>query len=168
MQFSAQEEYGLRCLIRLASAGEGASVTIPEISHAEGISVPYVAKMMRALRDGGLVTSERGQAGGYRLARQASEISAAQALAALGSKLYEGEFCERYPGNEDECTHTPNCSIRSLWRAVQIVVDQVLSKTTLQDLIRSEEQMDKFVDTLVVLATDSAPKPARLPKQAPM
>ena len=53
MQFSAQEEYGLRCLIRLASAGEGASVTIPEISHAEGISVPYVAKMMRALRDGG-------------------------------------------------------------------------------------------------------------------
>ncbi len=160
MQFSAQEEYGLRCLIRLASAGEGASSTIPEISQAEGISIPYVAKMMRALRDGGLVTSERGQAGGYRLARKAEQISAAQALAVLGGRFYEGQFCERYPGNEDECTHTTNCSIRSLWRAVQTVVDQVLSKTTLRDLIRSEEQMDKFVDTLVVLAADIDPKTA--------
>ena len=72
MQFSAQEEYGLRCLLRLAARG-GDSMTIPEISQAEGISVPYVAKLMRFLRDGGIVTSERGQSGGYRLARPASE-----------------------------------------------------------------------------------------------
>jgi len=160
MQFSAQEEYGLRCLLRVASAGEGASLTIPEISHKEGISVPYVAKMMRILRDGGLVTSERGQSGGYRLAQPAEEVSAAKALAVLGSRFYEGEFCEKYSGHEDECTHTPNCSIRSLWRAVQTVVDQVLTQTTIKDLIRSEDQMDKFVDTLVVLSADSLPSRA--------
>lgn len=151
MQFSAQEEYGLRCLLRLA-ARPNQSVTIPEISQAEGISVPYVAKLMRLLRDGQLVTSERGQSGGYRLARPAAEISAAQGLAALGSKFYGGEFCEKYSGNEDECTHTTNCSIRSLWRAVQQAVDQLLSRTTIEDLARNEEQMNRFVDDLVVLS----------------
>ncbi len=158
MQFSAQEEYGLRCLLRLAARG-GDSMTIPEISQAEGISVPYVAKLMRFLRDGGLVTSERGQSGGYRLARSASEISAAQGLAALGSKFYGGGFCDRYSGNEDECTHTTNCSIRSLWRAVQAVVDQLLCSTTIADLARNEEQMNRFVDDLVVLTAgpDSTP-----------
>ena len=152
MQFSAQEEYGLRCLLRLAGAGDGASMTIPEISQAEGMSVAYVGKIMRALREGGLVVSERGQAGGYRLARKPEEISAAQAIAVLGGKFYEGEFCERFPGKEDECAHTVNCSIRSLWRAVQTVVDQVLSATTLKDLIRTEEAMDRFVDSLVVIS----------------
>lgn len=158
MQFSAQEEYGLRCLLRLAARG-GDSMTIPEISQAEGISVPYVAKLMRLLRDGGIVTSERGQSGGYRLAKPAAEISAAQGLAALGSKFYGGEFCDRYSGNEDECTHTTNCSIRSLWQAVQTVVDQLLSSTTIADLSRNEEQMNRFVDDLVVLTggTDSTP-----------
>jgi Rrf2 family protein len=126
-------------------------VTIPEISQAEGISVPYVAKLMRLLRDGGLVNSERGQSGGYRLARPASQISAAEGLAALGSKFYGGEFCEKYSGNEDECTHTTNCSIRSLWRAVQMAVDHVLSRTTIDDLARNEEQMNRFIDDLVVL-----------------
>jgi len=158
MHFSAQEEYGLRCLLRLAGAGEGASMTIPEISHAEGMSSAYVAKVMRALREGGLVVSERGQSGGYRLARGPEEISAAQALAVLGGRFYEGEFCEKYSGSEDECAHTVNCSIRSLWKAVQTAVDQVLTSTTLKDLIRSEEAMDRFVDDLVVI-TSAIPEP---------
>ena len=151
MQFSSQEEYGLRCLLRLAQQGPGASVTINEISQAEGISVPLTAKMMRILREGGLVTSERGQSGGYRLARAPEEITAKQALATLGGDLFGGEFCGKFAGQEELCTHSINCSIRSLWRAVQSVVDQLLSRTTLSDLICGENEMDKFVDNLVVL-----------------
>ncbi len=151
MHFSAQEEYGLRCLLRLASAGPDRSLTIPEISQAEGISIPYVAKLMRILKSGGLVNSERGQSGGYRVARQADDIAVSQALAALGSPLFAGEFCEKFAGNEDTCTHSVDCSIRSLWRTVQTVVDQLLSRTTLHDLLRNEKQMDVFVNDLVLL-----------------
>ncbi len=161
MQFSSQEEYGLRCLLRLAAAGPGASLTIPEISHAEGLSQANAAKMMRRLREGGLVESERGQSGGYHLTREPENISASEALAVLGGKFYEGEFCERYSGNEDECAHTVNCSIRSLWRAVQTVVDQVLASTTLKDLIRTEEQMDRFVDSLVVITGTTGTETSR-------
>jgi Rrf2 family protein len=159
MQFTSQEEYGLRCLLRLAAAGADVSMTIPEMAHAEGVSQAYAAKLLRALREGGLVTAERGQSGGYRLSRPPEDISAAQALAVLGGRFYEGEFCEKFSGQEDECAHTPDCSIRSLWRAVQTVVDQVLSSTTLKDLIRTEEQMDHFVHNLVVI-TAAAERPS--------
>jgi len=157
MHFSAQEEYGLRCLLRLASASPDESKTISEISQAEGISVPYAAKMMRTLRSGGLVTSARGQSGGYRLARPASAITVSETLGVLGSPLFEGEFCDRHSGNEDTCTHSIDCSIRSLWRGVQRVVDKVLSRTTIQDLLKQEPQMDAFVKGLVLLATAGDP-----------
>src|SRR3989454_12406281 len=69
MKLSAQEEYGLRCLLRLASAGEGGTLTIPEIGRAEALSIAYVAKLMRILRQGKFVKSVRGQTGGYKPAR---------------------------------------------------------------------------------------------------
>lgn len=166
MHFSSQEEYGLRCLLRLAAMPDR-SVTIPEISQAEGISVPYVAKILRSLREGGLITSERGASGGYRVARPADQIVVSEVLSVLGSRLFTGEFCEKFAGNEDQCMHSINCSIRSLWRAVQRVVDQLLSKTTLKDLLRNEQAMDVFVNDLVVLTGSSSaalgPRLERLP-----
>ena len=50
MKITAQEEYGLRCLMRLASVPTGRSLTIPEIAAAENLSVPYVAKLLTVLR----------------------------------------------------------------------------------------------------------------------
>lgn len=138
MKISAQEEYGVRCLLQIGRCGEGASLTIPEISRAEGISSHYVAKLLRVLRRGGLVKSARGQAGGYTLARPLSQITVGEALAVLGGRLYDPEFCESHGGGESVCAHTIDCSIRSLWRSVQHAVDQVLGKTTLQELLPKE------------------------------
>lgn len=155
MQLSSQEEYGLRCLLRLAQAGPGAILTIPEISQAEGISVPHAAKLMRILREGGLAASERGQAGGYHLTRPPEAITAKEAIQVLGGDFYGGEFCGRFSGHEDHCTHSIDCSIRSLWRAVQTVVDQLLGHTSLRDLMCGEREMDRFVNDLVVIAATS-------------
>lgn len=149
MKFTAQEEYGLRCLLRLARQGDAESLTIPEISAAEGISSHYVAKLMRILRRGGFVTSARGQAGGYTLSRPANKIIVAEALAVLGGRLFEPAFCSDHAGSVNVCTNTVDCSIRSLWRAVQIVVDQVLSRTTLKELVSNEQQMTSWVSPLV-------------------
>jgi Rrf2 family protein len=82
-----------------------------------------------------LVKSVRGQAGGYTLARPLGGITVAEALAVLGGRLYEGEFCEQHHGKPEICNRSTDCSIRFLWRSVQQVVDQVLSKATLQDLL---------------------------------
>ena len=152
MKLSSQEEYGLRCLLRIARQGEGDSVTIPEISEAEGISSHYVAKLLRILRRGGFVTSARGQAGGYALARPRDRIVVGEALAVLGGRFFESDFCKEHSGVENMCTNTVDCSIRSLWRTVQMVVDQVLAKTTLKDLISNEQEMTSWVGHLVNIA----------------
>jgi Rrf2 family protein len=145
MKLSSQEEFGLRCLLRVGR--QGASITIPELSRAEGISEPHVAKMMRILRTGGFVQSTRGQAGGYLLSRPAERINVGEVLAVLGGRLYEPTFCDTHAGTERLCTHMPDCSIRSVWRTLQRAIDSVLSTLTLKDLLRGEEEMNLWASS---------------------
>jgi Rrf2 family transcriptional regulator, iron-sulfur cluster assembly transcription factor len=148
MKLSSHEEYGLRCLLRIGFAGEGHSVTIPEISEAEGVSIAYVAKLLRILRRGGFVTSVRGKDGGYQLARPAERIVIGDVVDELGGRFFNPEFCNQHAGHMPVCANTVDCSVRSLWRALQIVVDEVLRKTTLQDLLRNEHEMNSWVTSL--------------------
>jgi Rrf2 family protein len=141
VKLSSQEEYGLRCLLQVARAGEGKSLTIGELSKLEGISSPSVAKIMRVLRKTGLVKSTRGQAGGYTLGRPVDQISVGEALAALGGRLYDSGFCERHSGVAICCTHLPDCSIRPVLRQLQTVVDQVLGALTLKNLLCTEHEV---------------------------
>ncbi len=157
MKLTAQEEYGLRCLLRIAKEGETASLTIPAISEKEGISSFYVAKLLRILRQAGFVRSARGQSGGYQLARPAHQINVGEALAALGGRLYDPAFCDEHPGSEAICANSVDCSVRSLWRAVQTVVDRLLSKTTLQDLLADEQRMSSWAEHLVKASELSRP-----------
>jgi len=146
MKLSAHEEYGLRCLLRIGLAGPAESLTIPEISQAEALSPSYAAKLLRMLRRGGFIKSARGQAGGYTLARPAAQIVIGDVIAVLGGRLFESkDFCHEHAGQIQVCTRSVDCSVRSLWHAVQSVVDEVLSKTTLQDLLRSEGEMNSWV-----------------------
>ena len=140
MKFSSQEEYGLRCLIRIGKSTAINGLTIPEISHLEGLSEAHVGKILRILRLGGFIESSRGQTGGYKLSRSANEIIIGEVLTVLGGKLFESGFCENHSGIETICTHTIDCSIRSLWSIIQNLLDGVLSKTTLQNLLGSEEE----------------------------
>lgn len=149
MKLTANEEYGLRCLVRLGYAAyAGLSLTIPEISAAEGVSPPYAAKILRVLRKGGFIKAARGKAGGYTLARPAEEIVIGEAIEALGGRLFESDFCDSHAGQAAICTRSVDCSVRSLWRAVQVSVDQVLGKTTLRDLLQKEEEMNSWVRTI--------------------
>jgi Rrf2 family protein len=144
MKLSSQEEYGLRCLLRVGREGPEGSVTIPQLSRSEGITEPNVAKMMRLLRQGGFVQSTRGQSGGYALARPAEQINLGEVLAFLGGRLYEPGFCDTHTGIQRLCTHMPDCSIRSVWRMLQGAVDQVLGKISLKDLLVPEREMNVF------------------------
>jgi len=143
MKLNAQDEYGLRCLLRLARQPDGQSLTIPEISQAEGISHHNVAKYLSVLRKRGFVGSERGQRGGYALARRPEEIVVGEVLASLGGRLFDPAFCDHHAGVEDTCQHSSvDCTIRGLWIQVQTAVDQVLSTTTLRDMMAQMEALE--------------------------
>ena len=60
MKISAQEEYGLRCLLQLASLGEGEFLTLAQMAEREGISVANAGKLLWILNKAGLVNSIRG------------------------------------------------------------------------------------------------------------
>lgn len=137
MKFSTQEEYGLRCLIQIAKEGMGGSLTIQEIGSREGLTTPHVAKLLMILRKAEFITSTRGQAGGYTIARDPNEMVICKVLEALGGKLYDDGFCERHVGINNTCTHSVGCAVRDLWEDVQTAIDSVVQRITLADLIRS-------------------------------
>ena len=141
MHLLAQEEYGLRCMLQVARSRGEEPLTIPQIAESEGLSAEYTAKLMRALRRGGLVVSTRGAGGGYRLARPAGEITAWEVLQVLGGSFFPDGFCESHPGQRRDCIHSTNCSVRSLWRTVEEAVRSVLDKITLADLQKPEAAM---------------------------
>tara|TARA_Y100001978_G_scaffold120064_1_gene106968 strand:+ start:3176 stop:3637 length:462 start_codon:yes stop_codon:yes gene_type:complete len=150
MKLSSQEEYGLRCLLHLARYEFGTSLTIPEISQGEGISHHNVGKMLRILRQGGFVESERGQHGGYVLARAPEHIVVADVLNALGGRLFDSNFCEQHSGAGENCAHTLS-AVRALWSRLQDAVDAVLQELTLRDLLREghlfkEEDIRHFLE----------------------
>lgn len=136
MKFSTQEEYGLRCLIRIARFYEmGKALTIPEISRGEGITEHTTAKILRTLRIGGFIESARGHLGGYTLARSPQEILIGDVLIELGGKLYDDNFCTSHSKGDLLCSITSDCTVRSLWMIIQNSVDNAVGGMHLSDMI---------------------------------
>lgn len=151
MKLTAQEEYGLRCLIQIARRApdpEGSPVCIRDVAEAEGLSLDYAAKLLRVLRQSGLVTSERGVNGGFRLSRPTTEISVAEILACLDTPLYGGDdFCQAHSGRRAACVHTQSCSLKALWCAIEGAVARVLGQLTLSDLLLSRGDIEQKILT---------------------
>ena len=161
MKISAQEEYGLRCLLKLAQA-ENQALTLPEIAAAEGLSVPYVAKLMAVLRDAGLIDSSRGRTGGYRLAKSAEEIGLGSLLLVLGDPLYdEGGYCQRHSGiaADGVCVHQNGCSLKTLWSTLEQWMRGTLNQITLADLMEHEGRATELLRARLATTVFDEPQP---------
>ncbi len=148
MKISAQEEYGMRCLLRIGNSDLPEGLTIPDISRLEGLSAANVAKLLRILRLGGFIESARGRSGGYKLAKAADQIVIGEVLAVLGGRIYNPAFCDSHTGMSAVCGHIIDCSMRSLWRSIQDAVDTVLSRITLRDMLGNEKVVMELVATI--------------------
>ena len=85
MRLSARVDYALRALSELAAAD--APRTVDQLSAAQHIPNKYLESILGELRRGGLLRSQRGPEGGYRLARPAADISIADVIRALDGEL---------------------------------------------------------------------------------
>lgn len=148
MKITAQEEYGLRILIRIAGCKDKDGINIPQLSEAEGLSAHYVAKLTRILRMAGFINSTPGNKGGYILAIPAKNIIINNVLKILGGALFDTSFCGFHSGSLKFCTHSVDCSSRSLWQMIQFLVDQFLDKVTLHDLVNPEKKSLEIFDQL--------------------
>ncbi|MHB1460410.1 MAG: RrF2 family transcriptional regulator [Armatimonadota bacterium] len=136
MKITAQEEYGLRCLMNLARRVPGQTVNAREISEGEGLSVAYVEKILHQLTRSGLTESVRGASGGYRLKRMNDAITLRQALDALGGVINTMDVCDQFTGSHEVCVHQhAGCGIRSVWGFIGDYLSLVFDSITLRDLV---------------------------------
>lgn len=148
MKITAQEEYGLRILIRIGSCKDRDGMSIPQLSETEQLSQHYIAKLTRLLRMSNLIRSTPGNKGGYVLAKPADEIVIKQVLEALGTPL-DKEFTDENGAVMRFCTNSVDCSSRSLWQMIQMTVNNLLERITLLDLVSENEASKTIFDALV-------------------
>src|SRR5438445_11170537 len=87
MYFSAKGEYGIMAVLDLALANGSAPVQAKAIADRQGIPPRFLEHILSALKHAGIVDSERGAHGGYRLAKPASEIRLGDVLQALDGTI---------------------------------------------------------------------------------
>ncbi len=161
MKITAQEEYGLRCLLRLAKAESGVA-TLPEIAVAEGLSQPYVAKLMAVLRNAGIIESTRGRTGGYRLAQPMDTVGLGTLLLTLGEPLFdEVDYCQKHAGTEAPngvCRNHATCTLKSVWQTLEHWMRRTLDQITLADLVQHESRLPELLrERLANAAFEEAP-----------
>ncbi|MCE5271165.1 Rrf2 family transcriptional regulator [bacterium] len=135
MHFSAQEEYGLRCVLQLARRHGDEALTAREISENELISLDYVHKLLGILKRKGLIESTRGIKGGFRLKKPPEEITVCQVLKMLSSEINADGHCAKFDREKSPCPRGGDCEIRLFWDIVFQFCEEYGKRITVQNLI---------------------------------
>lgn len=129
MKVSAKAEYACLAVLALAQRGQDAApLRIREISESHEIPERYLVQILLQLKGAGLVTSTRGAAGGYRLARSPEEISIGEVLAAIDGP----DLAARDPTRADRVASQV---LGRLWDRVRQAERNVLDQTTVAALV---------------------------------
>lgn len=157
MKISAQEEYGLRCLVQLANLSDGESLTLPQIAAREGVSPANAGKLMWLLNKAGFVDSTRGTKGGYSLKRPAGDIRLSEIIKVLDEDVMN-KHCESYTGVLDSCVHHGDCGIRPVIVGLHEIVENALSQITLAQLVGNEKSVDAMFHSIQGIHKTIEPK----------
>ncbi|HET6604978.1 MAG TPA: SUF system Fe-S cluster assembly regulator [Xanthomonadaceae bacterium] len=129
LRVSKLTDYATVVMTTLAQADE-AVVSALAVAQRAQLEPPTVAKLLKLLAHAGLVNSQRGAGGGYRLARAAREITVADIVEAI-----EGPFgmteCSVHDGL---CGYEHHCGVRSNWRRISAAIGEALRGVTLADM----------------------------------
>lgn len=144
MKITANEEYGLRIILKIAKIlqNEDRLVSLNEIADSEGISSENTAAILSKLREGSLVESIRGKYGGYRLTKATNEINLYQVMSTLSKGTFDVNFCETHSGNQETCVHSSDCSVRSVWSNLNTLINNFLASITLEHLLEDEARAE--------------------------
>jgi len=133
MKISTRTEYGIRVLVTLARLREDdGCLSLTEIAKREKLPHAYLEQLVGDLRRAGLVTATRGQSGGYRLARSATDIAMTDAIRALEGPLLEMPCA----GVEDleHCDRPQPCSVHEIFQRVYESLSSTLGATNLAEV----------------------------------
>jgi Rrf2 family protein len=129
MRVSAKVDYAIRAMAELAAAP--GLVTAEQLASAQRIPPKFLESILSQLRSSGLVSSQRGSAGGYQLARPADEISIAEVIREL-----EGPIATVRGVRPDELEYDGAAEgLRNVWLELRTQIRGVLEQSTLADVV---------------------------------
>ena len=147
MRLTTRSRYGTRMALDIAQHCDKGLVRIQDIAERQGVSIKYLEKLIRNLKQAGFIKSKRGPRGGHTLARPASEIPMGEVV-----RVLEGDdsLVECRAGTDD-CERVEVCLTRRLWREAADAMYDRLNSFTLADMLADAEQCSSSESTPVLM-----------------
>lgn len=141
-------KYGLKALLMLAQENDGEFTLVAEIADRQKMPRKYLELILLELRKHGLLHSQRGKNGGFRLAKAPEEITFGQIIRILDGPLapFPCASVKGYRKCED-CIDEQVCVVRHQMRRVRDAVAEILDSTTLASALASAAPLDLAVES---------------------
>lgn len=149
LRLSKLTDYGI---VVATCLGEAASelLSATEVAARTGVAPPTVSKLLKHLARAGLVQSERGAKGGYRLARPAAQISIAEVVDALEGPVALTECIS----SEGHCEQEDHCNVRANFQLINAAILDALERVSVAEMIKPPGR--QYVDLSLPAATGRA------------
>jgi Rrf2 family protein len=134
MKLSVRGEYALRALLVLGLNYDQPVVRIQAISEQQNIPKRFLEQILNDLKSAGVVTSRRGVAGGYRLARRPEDITLAVIIRHIEGALAPVSCVSERFYEKCSCPDESRCAIRSVMKEVREAVVRIAERLTIADL----------------------------------
>jgi Rrf2 family protein len=159
MKLSKKGEYAIRALIDLGIAAEVGRdlVQVTELAEHEKLPVKFLEQIMMVLKEGGLIESQRGKFGGYRLARPAGKIIIGQVVRMIDGPLAPIGCVSQTAYEKCSCPDETHCGLRMLMLDVRNAITNILDRYSLADVVAV---------TLRKMRRDGVPLPYSEPRRA--
>src|ERR687890_2283621 len=130
MRVSAKSDYALRALIEMASRSDGKAVSAEELGKQQEIPHGFLQAILADLRRAGIVMSQRGQSGGWRMGRSADDVSVADVIRAV-----DGPLVSVYGLRPEAVEYDDSAQVlQHVWIAARHSLRMVFEQVTIQQL----------------------------------
>lgn len=133
LQFTKETDYGIQLLLALAKLKDRQVLSLRKFSAANNISFLFLQKVVRKLREAGLVESSKGAQGGYSLKKSLNKISLKEAVEAIDGECAVSN-CLR-PEPDCRCVKENNCGVKNIFCKVNKQLVSYLQSIKLSDCI---------------------------------
>ena len=144
MKISTRGRYAIRLMLDIAENEDGAYVSLKDIAVRQNLSMKYLEQIVSQLSKNGMLKSERGPQGGYKLAKKPEDYTIGSIL-----RLTEGNLAPVSCLNdrENQCQRCRECATVDFWGGLYKVISEYIDRYTLADLMQSEDSgmKDQFV-----------------------
>jgi Rrf2 family protein len=136
MQITRAADYAVRVMVHLSGLPPGANVRRPEIARATDVPHSFLSKVLQQLVQAGMISSQRGSGGGFRLAKASTEMSLLDVLEAIEGPTRLNACLEPGPS----CTRKGWCAAHVVWLDAQAALVHVLRSTSIARLAKQSSE----------------------------